>query len=257
MNKFRTIHKKYKESKKSSFAIYITLRILVIACMILQLLRGEYENAFVCLLSLILFTLPIIIQDKFKIELPNTLEIIIYFFIFSAEILGEIYDFYGSIQHWDTILHTINGFICAGIGFALFDLLNKNSKNFNLSPFYITLMAFCFSMTVGVCWEFFEYALDMTINTNTQKDDIVTTVISPYLNKDDNKSLVIDNINKTIIYDSSGNELAVIDNGYLDIGLNDTIVNFIGAFIFSIMGYFYIKNKEKYKFTENFIPKKL
>ena len=109
--------------------------------------------------QIILLFAPLFIQNKFAITLPSGLEITIYFFIFAAEILGEINNFYGIIPYWDTILHTINGFLAAAVGFSLIDLLNKNSKNVNLSPFYLCLVAFCFSMTIGVLWEFFNTAV--------------------------------------------------------------------------------------------------
>ena len=181
----------YKETKRSSLLVYLILRILVILCMILQLLHGDIANAFLCLLSLILLIIPIVIQHKFEITLPNTLEIIIYLFIFSAEILGEINNFYHLIPYWDTILHTINGFLATAIGFSLIDLLNNKSKKFSLSPIYLCLVAFCFSMTIGVLWEFFEYAADKIILLDMQKDEIVTKISTVTL--DETKS------NKTII----------------------------------------------------------
>ena len=147
----------YKENKISSLAIYLILRFLVILCMILQLIRGDLNNALLCLLSLILLFAPLFIQNKFEITLPDGLEIAIYLFIFSAEILGEINNFYGIIPYWDTMLHTINGFLATAVGFSLVNLLNNNSTHINLSPFYLCLVAFCFSMTIGVLWEFFEY----------------------------------------------------------------------------------------------------
>ncbi len=212
-------------------------------------------------MSLILFTIPGLIKLKLKITLPNVLETIIYLFIFSAEILGEIYNFYGNIPNWDSMLHTINGFLCAAVGFSLIDLLNKNSKKLNLSPFYVTLVAFCFSMTVGVCWEFFEYAADKVLLYDMQKDTLISTISTVELDPErTNKTIVIKDVSKTILYDESGKEIATINGGYLDIGLNDTMedlfVNLIGAVTFSTIGYFYIKNRDKYKFAEHFIPVK-
>lgn len=135
----------YQETKKSSLFVYLILRLLIIICMVLEILHGNIMNAMLCLLSLILFILPFFVQKTFKIVLPNTLEIIIFLFIFSAEILGEINNFYGVFPHFDTILHTLNGFLCAGIGFALVNLLNENIESFNLSPFFVALVAFTFS----------------------------------------------------------------------------------------------------------------
>jgi len=229
--------------------------------MIFQLIRGDLNNAFLCLLSLILFTLPVFVQIRFKIKLPRLLETIIYLFIFAAEILGEIYNFYGNVPNWDTMLHTINGFICAGIGFALVELLNENSKKINLSPLYMGLVAFCFSMTVGVCWEFIEYAADNVLSTDMQKDTVVQSISSVELNSENkNVAVKIQEIERTVLYDAEGNEIAVIEGGYLDIGLHDTmkdmLVNLIGAVVFSFFGFFYEKNREKYKFAGNFIPTK-
>ncbi|MCL2038613.1 hypothetical protein FWG86_01775 [Candidatus Saccharibacteria bacterium] len=250
-----------KELSKSTAIIYIVLRALVIASMIGQLLRGNWNNAFLCLMALILFMLPTLLQKRFKITLPNTLEVIVLFFILSGTLLGEIHNFYARFPHWDTLLHTLNGFLAAGIGFALVDLLNKNSKNIKLSPLYLALAAFCFSMTVGVMWEFFEYSMDKLFLLDTQKDRIVTIISTVELDPEQaNNAIVVRDIAQTVLYDADGNVLTTIDGGYLDIGINDTMkdlfVNFIGAVVFSCFGYFYVKNRGKYKFAAHFIPER-
>ena len=252
------LKKEYKETKKSSILIYFILRFLVILCLIRQIILGNFDSALLCILSLFLLLLPIIIQRRFKIVLPNTLEAIIYIFIFAAEILGEIYNFYGNIPNWDLILHTTNGFLCAAIGLSLIDLLNHNSKKMNLSPLYVAIASFCFSMTIGVCWEFIEYTGDKVLLLDSQKDTIITTISTVELNPNkQNKTVILKDINKTVLYDSNNQEIATINGGYLDIGLNDTMedlfVNFIGDTVYSILGYFYIKNRDKYQLASKFI----
>lgn len=252
----------YKNNKKSSFIWYLTLRGLVIAIMILRFLRGDFASVFLCALTLILFTVPYWINQKLKIEIPNLLEIIIFLFIFAAEILGEIQNFYGIFKHWDTILHTLNGFLCAAIGFSLIDILNNSEKfHIKLSPVFVALVAFCFSMTIGVLWEFFEFGADQIFKYDMQKDRTVQEISTVTLEPEGkNKPVEVDNINKTIIYSTENGQTTetVINGGYLDLGIIDTmkdlIVNFIGAVIFSTIGYFYIQNRNKYKFAENFIP---
>ena len=261
INVQKAIKMTYKENKRSSLVIYLILRFLVIICMILQILRGDLNNALLCLLSLILLYAPLFIQTKFEITLPTDLENAIYLIIFSAEILGEIDNFFGIIPYWDIILHTINGFLATAVGFSLVDLLNKNSKNINLSPFYLCLVAFCFSMTIGVLWEFFEYGCDKFLNVDMQKDTVIQKISSVALNPDgENKAVVVDDIGKTIIYDTNGDVLQVIDNGYLDIGLNDTIedlfVNFIGAIVFSCFAFFDLKHNRSNSFINRFVPTK-
>ena len=229
--------------------------------MIGQGLNGNWNNVALCLITLVLFTLPNIISNKLHIDLPEPLEIIVYLFIFSAAILGEIQNFYRIFSHWDTILHTLNGFLCAAIGFSLVDILNKKEElYFQLSPAFAALVAFSFSMTVGVLWEFTEYAVDHYLEKDMQKDVIVDQFQSIKLNpKKENESIKVKDITKTEIYANDGDMIIIINGGYLDIGLGDTmkdlIVNFLGASLFSIIGYLYIKNREGYRFIEKIIPK--
>ena len=204
---------------------------------------------------LALFLLPFFIQQNFGIELPSTLEIIILLFIFASEILGELKCYFITYPHWDSMLHTTTGFLCAATGFALIDILNRNSKiKFQLSPIYVALAAFCFSMTVGVLWEFFEFGMDRLFMMDMQKDTVVNAITSVMLDPtNSNIPVTIDGITSVTI---NGQELGL--GGYLDIGLYDTMgdlfVNFIGAAVFSTIGYFYIKQRGKGKLAKAFIP---
>ena len=241
---------------KSSFAVYLILRAFVIVVMILQILNRNYEDVFYCILTLVLLLVPSFIQMEFKIELPTTLEIIILIFIFAAEILGEIGSYYTRIPNWDTMLHTLNGFLAAAIGFSLVDILNRNEKiTFKLSPLYMAVVAFCFSMTIGVMWEFFECGMDTFFGMDTQKDTIVNSISTVMLDPAGGTQVVtIEDIKEVTI---NGQELGL--GGYLDIGLLDTMedlfVNFIGAIVFSIIGYFYVKKRGRGKLASRFIPK--
>lgn len=242
---------------KSSFIVYFTLRLLVIIMLVLQLLNRNYENAFLCVLTLLLLVMPSLIQITFRVELPTTLEIIILVFIFAAEILGEISEFYLMFPFWDTVLHTLNGFLAAAIGFSMVDLLNRSERTkFNLSPLFMAIVAFCFSMTIGVVWEFFEFGMDQIAGYDMQKDTVLHTIRSVTLDPEGrNVPYVISGITESAV---NGQELGV--GGYLDIGLIDTmqdlIVNFIGAFIFSVFGFFYVKSRGKSRVVGRFIPRR-
>ena len=251
----RAVHMELREHK-SSFIVYMTLRVLVILCMILQCFNRNYENVFLCALVLVLLMVPSFIQVNLKIELPTALEIIILLFIFAAEILGEIQAYYIKFPFWDTVLHTINGFLMAAIGFALVDILNRSKKvRFELSPVYLSVVAFCFSMTIGVIWEFFEFFVDRFFGADMQKDTVIHSISSVML--DPQHSMIprkLDNIKDVVV---NGESLGV--GGYLDIGLIDTmqdlLVNFIGAVVFSVIGYFYVKNRGKGRFAGSLIPR--
>lgn len=240
---------------KSSFAVYMVLRALVILVMILQILNRNFEDVFYCALTLILLIMPSILQVEFKIELPTPLEIIILLFIFAAEVMGEIGSYYTKFPNWDTMLHTMNGFLAAAIGFSLVDILNRQkSDKFHLSPLYLSIVAFCFSMTIGVMWEFFECTMDVFFGMDMQKDTIVHTINSVMLDPTRTQTIVrITDIQDVVV---NGQTLGL--GGYLDIGLLDTMkdlfVNFVGAVIFSIIGYFYVKKRGEGRFAKKFIP---
>ena len=216
----------------------------------------RYENMFVCVLSLVLFCVPMLIERSLDIDIPPLMEAIIYCFIFAAEILGEINSFYTIIPGWDTMLHTINGFLVAAVGFSLVDLFNRSERfTFKLSPLFLAIVAFCFSMTVGVLWEFFEFGADQVMGTDMQKDFIVQNIHSVSLNPDGLNNVVDVSIESLEVNRQDWMEFP---GGYLDIGLIDTMkdlqVNFIGAVAFSIIGYFYVKTRGKGKLAASLIP---
>lgn len=254
-----TLRDLWKE-KKAVMILYTFLRISVILVMLAQLFNRNFENVFLCLLTLILFALPTMLERKLDIDLPNTLEVIILLFIYAAEILGEIGAYYVTFPHWDTVLHTINGFLCAAIGFSLLDILNRNSRvRFHLSPLYLAIVAFCFSMTVGVVWEFFECTMDQLFFLDMQKDTVLqnfgTILLDP---TGGNHPMVLRDIADVIVVFSDGSQKSLGLGGYLDPGLLDTMedlfVNFIGAMIFSVIGYFYVLSRGKGRFVRRFIP---
>ena len=242
--------------------VYLVLRVLVILTLISQFLNGNFENVFFCVLSRVLFVMPTILERQLKIDLPNVLEIVILLFIFSAWILGEVQTYYTIFPYWDTILHTLNGFLCAAIGFSLVDLLNRHERvSLSMSPLFMAIVAFCFSMTVGVLWEFFECAMDQIFQQDMQKDTIVHAISSVMLDPTGSqRAQAIRGITDVIVV-AGGEEISLGLGGYLDIGLLDTmedlLVNFIGAVTFSIVGYFYVKNRGRGWFARNFIPKVL
>ena len=238
--------------------LHLVLSAMVIILMVARLLRRDYHAVFLCVLTLLLFNIPLIVDRRFRVTVPRELEIVILLFIFAAEILGEIGSFYTYISWWDTMLHTVNGFLMAAIGFALVDFLNDHPRfHFSLSPVFVAFFAFCFSMTVGVVWEFFEFGMDALTATDMQKDTLIPAFSSVQLNPAGiNDPIPLHGITETVIRHADGT--TVITGGYLDVGLRDTvkdlIVNCIGAVVFSVVGYFYLIGRSRGVFAAKFIP---
>ena len=140
--------------------------------------------------------------------------------------------------------------------FELFDLFNRSERfSVRLSPLFLAIVAFCFSMTVGVLWEFFEFGADQFLGTDMQKDFIVQTVNSVSLNPSGLNTVIQTPIESLVV---NGQDWMQFPGGYLDIGLIDTmkdlLVNFIGAVLFSVIGFFYVKTRGKGKLAASLIP---
>ncbi len=254
---------KYFQGKKAVLWVYSILRLFVLVTLASELLDGRYENAFICLLTLVLFILPSVLERRLRVDLPDALEIVLLLFIFAADILGEIQEFYILVPHWDTWLHTINGFLFAAVGFCIVDLLNRDEHiAIQLSPIFMAVVAFCFSMTIGVLWEFFEWGMDIFFGLDMQKDTIMQSISSVTLHPEGkNDPVQIGSIRDMILVLEDGTQVLLDRGGYLDIGLMDTmkdlLVNLIGAIVFSTIGFCHVKSRGKGRFARMFIPEVL
>ncbi|MBR6274131.1 MAG: hypothetical protein IKR27_03875 [Lachnospiraceae bacterium] len=254
---YRSLVEQIKMNKKA-YVVYIVLQFITLIVLVRSAMLGQWESVMTCVLALILLLIPPFVEKNVKVQLPTALEITAYIFVFCSEILGEVNCYYIKYPMWDTMLHTVNGFMFAAFGFCLVDIFNRNRNiRFRLSAGFLAVVAFCFSMTIGVLWEFTEFAVDSTARMDMQKDSIIQEFSSVKLDEtDSNKPVRVKNIKKTVI--TSGDKEIVIEGGYLDIGLRDTMkdlfVNFVGAVVFSIIGYIYIKQGGRSKIAASFVP---
>ena len=253
----KLMSEQYGQSK-SSFYIYMILRLIVIAIIIISILNKHYEYLAQAFLALVFFCLPPFFERAFKADLPTIFEIIVLFFIFSANILGEIFSFYVKFPGWDTMLHTIYGFMCAALGFSLFDLLNKDldsNAKFSMSRNFLCTFSVGFTMLVAVLWEFVEFGMDNLFGKDMQKD----TIIKGF------QTVMLDDTNSNIAIPVHDITSVTVDpygtfpfNGYLDIGLYDTMkdmgVALLGAVIFCFFLNAYLKSNGQNKVAATLIP---
>ena len=203
-------------TNRPALIVWLMLQPVVLAALVRSVMLGSWDNVFICLLVLALFLLPSIVQKNLRITFPTGMQIVILIHIFATEFLGEIACYYVQYPHWDSIVHTVWGFLCAAIGYLLVDLLNRDMpERFHLSPAYLAVAAFCFSMTIGVLWEFFEFAMDRLFLMDMQKDTIIPQFASTLLDETHhNIPVVVSGIDSVTV---NGQVLA--SGGDLDIGL--------------------------------------
>lgn len=245
-------------ANRLTFAIYALMGLITMIVIVWTFIDGQYESTFTAVLSLFLFMLPTLVEEGLQIKLPQAMEIASVLFVFCANILGEILEFYTLLPFWDDMLHYTSGFIFAAFGFSLVELFNRNAKfDFHLSPFFVSTVALCFAVTVGVLWEMFEFCADMILHTDMQKDRLVTEIHSALLNPSGQAPVGISGITATEVT-GVGGELLLI-NGYLDIGLIDTMkdlfIDLLGAILFCSIGFLYMKHTTRGRIARQFIPR--
>jgi len=168
-----------------------------------------------CVTGCIVIFLPSKVEKRFRIDIPNIMEIMFFIFLFCAIYLGEVRNFYYKVPYWDLILHCFSAAVLGALGFLIVQFLNNTKKlNIRLSPFFVSLFAFCFAVTCGMVWEIYEFLADGLLGTNMQK------FITP-----DGVVLM-------------GRE-AISDT------MEDIIVDTLGAFIITVIGYFNITKKQE------------
>lgn len=221
---------------------YYCMILIVGLSLAVSCIRRDMEHIFLCILALALFSVPTILKNRFKLNIPLFLETMVVAFILCGIVLGEVENFFIRVKYWDTILHTVNGFLCAAISLSLVTLLNKQEKIlFRLSPVFLFLVAVSFSMMIGVLWEFFEFGADCFFHMDMQKDTWLHSISTVDLDAGkENAVTTISPIYKVVVNDGE----AVMD-GYLDIGLYDTMedlfVTFVGAVAFNLFAALYSK----------------
>jgi len=253
-NKLKKISADYS---KTTMSVYLVIKILIILLLLKIITSNEFSSILLCIVVFFLLDLPFYLSKKLKIKIPNGLMIYSFIYLFFTQILGEVCHFYQLVPHWDSFVHFLNGFLSSSIGFSLIMLLNSRRMMFKLSTLFVIITTICFASTVGLTWEILEYIADSVLKIDSQNDfyisEINTITLDP---KKEGNIISIKNISYTILYDKNDNQLIKLD-GYLDIGLNDTmkdlIVNTLGTITFIIFEYLYIINNKKYHYMKNFI----
>jgi len=165
------------KNKNITYWIFVGVRVFSTVLMAVTLYTGHWLGLFNASLTLFVTFLPNILKKQWNITYPGEIWIVTLLFVMAALIFGEIFDFYYKFAAWDTILHTLSGFVIAMVAFIIVKQLNEDMDiRVTLSPFFTALFAVCFSMAIAVVWEIFEYVMDMSFGTNMQKSGLVDTM---------------------------------------------------------------------------------
>lgn len=224
----RAMDEKSKKSLRLNFILQGFTLLTAIASLVMFFVddnRGLDTTVFQlmqCVMALVIFNVPLFISRKFKCYIPNFITILLYIFIFMHFILGEIYRAYDHILLYDKFLHTLSGMVFCLLSLSIVWLFNNSEDGkVKLSPFFVVLFTFCFTLTLEYLWEIVEYGCDRLIGLNMQRwqDSIVETLPN----------------GDTVHSVPWGN--AIADT------MGDMIVNVVGSFVMCVIIYVSMKKK--------------
>lgn len=199
--------------------VYLTVRIILMSTgNLAETIRPMSDYILMlleCVLGVVVIHIPSFLERKFQFVVPKTLYIMYLIFLYCAIFLGEIRDYYYHVPHWDSILHTFSSLMSGAFGFMVVDVLNRDKHtSINLSPLFVSVFAFCFSVAFGTLWEIYEFSFDSLLGLNMQKFRLADGTILT-------------------------GQKALADT------MKDIILDTLGAFIASSVGFIYLKLQKR------------
>ena len=225
----------------STVAVCFVFSLVSLVICSVQMASGkEWSTVYTCALCAVGCFAPEIGQKlmKFRISTPVYIGILLYII---TPIFGHSFEFYTRVVGWDKFMHTTGGVVFAMVGAYLPKLITKKD---DCSVLVCILCAFCFSITISVLWEIYEYISDTFFGLDMQKDTYLSVFNSYFLGDSQHSIDSTGNITSVIIQTENG---AIELSKYIDIGLHDTmldiIVESLGAAVYCIA---YAIDKGKY-----------
>ena len=198
--------------------VLIILQLIMGVELVLLFYERLWINAFLVMAIMAIILSPAALGRRFRVHVPPEFQVLAVVFVFASLFLGEVQSYYVRIWWWDIALHTSSGLLMGILGFLLVYVLNESERvDVHMRPRFVALFAFLFAVTVGTLWEIFEFSMDQLAGANMQK---------------------------AMFGDPSG----------LTDTMWDMIVNALGAFAISGLGWWYMRQRV-YSFIELWIRK--
>lgn len=161
---------------KSKWVFRITVLILIIYYISINKSIPSMNYISNGILIIISSFIPDIICILFKFSLSKYTDFTIQLFIFLSLFLGKMYNFYSLIPWWDLFLHFLSGIILGFFSLTILKALAKDTIFKQLSPIFIFLFTFLFSVSIAALWEFWEFAGDQLFGFDSQLYSLIDTM---------------------------------------------------------------------------------
>lgn len=208
----------------------VVLAELIVCGTIISLLRsGDTERLLLAFGTLLFVLIPGILERLLRCRI-NLVVYLLGVLYAMGSMMGHCWKFYYTIPCWDKLLHLCGGVMFVILGIYLFERLSCGKAN-HVSA---VIFALCFSLAISVLWEFVEYGADIFLGMDMQDDTVVNHITSYMLGTEKGVTGSIEDIRSVVI---NGSALPV--NGYIDIGLHDTMLDMlmesVGALVTCIL----------------------
>lgn len=224
----------------------ITYVLLCVIFSIILFIRLEWRGAIQSLVFSLITLLYYLVVNKFKVKI-NLLTLIFVYILAIGALLGSCFDFYTIFVWFDLFLHFLSGIIFTSLGI---DIIIRLFDNESVSNKYSICLIFgiMFSLSIALLWELFEY-VGSIVGFDMQEDSIINSFNSYLLSGTHLEVFNVDGITKTVVY--YGENQVIEINGYLDLGLIDTIHDMIICLIGTICYAFFSICFKKYLDKKN------
>lgn len=164
-------------SEKIQLYVWYFVNFILIISLAVSVWTQQWFTAFLSFLTIVLCYVPSILARSFKVVLPLEFELIVTFFMYASIFLGSVWGYYEYFWWWDVFLHTMSGMVLGMVGFLIVFILHSEEKfKLRLTPLYIAVFSFSFSLALGALWEIFEFFLDLFFDMQMQHGSLVDTM---------------------------------------------------------------------------------
>ncbi len=223
--------KRYAQSKVRT-AFIAVVGAFCVGVAVYFAVKGLLRNMLLALLCCVLVTVCYNVAEYYvHLSFAAVPTVLLTLVLVGGLVLGPGLDFYFRFPHWDTVLHTASGFLFAAFGYAFAD--GFVSDEIVHRKVVCTVCGIAFSLAVALLWEMFEYAGTSFLGMDMQEDTIIYNIRSFLLAGSHNDIVELDNITQTIIYYGNGQQWVI--DGYLDVGLQDTLDDMLVCLIGSLV----------------------
>ena len=239
--------RRLRETERGLLHYHLMLRAAVLCLLGWKLLKQQWGHAGLCALTLGLFCIPALAETLLKLRFPPLLEVTVTIFAVCANLCGEMWGFYLRFRWWDMGLHLIWGFLAGVAGCAFFRIVQREG----LTPPAAALAALGFAALTSICWEFFEYFMDVVFRTDMQKSCWLPSVTSLLLNPAGTNQTVTEAAESVLVNGAAW-------QGFLDPGLTDTMsdlsLNFAGSLPAAVLVWLDARPGSRLRFLTKLTP---